>query len=197
MKTKLIIKKNGSIQDQPYLFDDQVILDNFLSMIETNGTFGPKEQVIQHPEIPAIPEVLVTPAVFDSQGVEISPMIPGSPTVDAIAAYTEVIPGYTVELVDITAELAEKARLADLKLKGAEARIACEECLDLIAGHNISANLSSDQITSMSVLFAPIVQALMLNRPSLAKSLISVIVPDGIIVTDQLKADVLADLVRF
>lgn len=104
---------------------------------------------------------------------------------------------YSVEIVDVTAELAEQARIADLKAKGAAARIACQTALDLIAGHNIENAFTSEQITQMVITFAPIQQALMLNRPSLAKTLISAITPDGVIITEQLKTDILADLAGY
>lgn len=88
-------------------------------------------------------------------------------------------------------------RVNDIKAKGAKARLACQSVLDLISGHNQTAQLTSAQITQMTTTFSPVVQALMIYRPGLAKSLIISIVPDEVIITTQLKTDVLAELVDY
>ena len=199
-------------------FDTQLEAEQYIAEVSSKGNWGipeglniiTPEEVIDHPEILPIPEIPahdIIPATFDAQGNELTPMlpaqayVPGVPGVPAwtevIPAVTSVIPGFTVQYTDITAQLAEEARKIDLKAKGAAARIACQNVLDLISGHNVNSALTTDQITTMTTTFAPIQQALLSNRPSLAKSLISVIIPDGIIVSQQIKDDVLAELINF
>jgi hypothetical protein len=97
MKTKIIIKKNGIIQDQPYLFDDQVTLDNFLEMIKINETFGKPE----HQE-------MLTPTINNEDG-----------TVTA-ATYQTIPSEYTIEQSEYIAPIASisprQIRLALLAL---------------------------------------------------------------------------------
>lgn len=98
---KYTVKRNGIIISE---YNSDFADENYY---EEN--WGPKQQVIQHPEIPAIPDTEIIPAEFDSQGVEISPMIPAIKGTSKVDAYEEVIAGYTIEITDITAELEQAA----------------------------------------------------------------------------------------
>jgi len=91
---------------------------------------------------------------------------------------------------------AKRSKESKIEL-GKKARAVCTNCLDLIAGHNLELNLSAEQITQMQTTFANIQSALMTNRPSTAKFLISNLTPDGVIITEAFKAEVLAELVEF
>lgn len=82
-------------------------------------------------------------------------------------------------------------RKKDLLDAGAKARVACVSCLDLIAGFNLSRSLTAEQITQMQSTFSQIQMALMTSRPSTAKFLINAIEVDGILLTTQMKSDVL------
>ncbi len=91
-------------------------------------------------------------------------------------------------------KVARVDRAVPLKKLGNIARKKCDAALDLIAGHN-QQNLSDEQIQQMIESFGPVVQALsVLKMPSLAISLINNIVPDGVIITQELKDDVIAEL---
>lgn len=104
------------------------------------------------------------------------------PTLDELIALIPIV----------QAEQAEVKRKEDLIALGKKSREACDKALDLIAGYNLSNTLTDEQITQMTTTFSPIVMALSVHkRPNLAKSLISAITPDGAIVTEQMKADLL------
>jgi hypothetical protein len=80
---------------------------------------------------------------------------------------------------------------------GKKAREACVRCLDIIAGHNLEQELTAQQITEMQTTFAPIQSALMTSRPTTAKALIQNLVPDNILVSQELKDLVLAELTDY
>jgi hypothetical protein len=80
------------------------------------GTFGQKRQVISHPAISNESQVEISPAVIDEDGVEISPA-QFETQVTEVPAREEVLEGYTVEIVDISAKLEQEAiNAAALKL---------------------------------------------------------------------------------
>jgi hypothetical protein len=98
---------------------------------------------------------------------------------------------YTVEIEDITLVTEKRESLEDKRLKGANARKACIDALDVIAGYNLDRVLSAEQITQMQSTFGTIQSALMTNRPSSAKALITAITPDGVLVSEAMKEDIL------
>lgn len=83
------------------------------------------------------------------------------------------------------------------KGSGKKARNACEEALDLIAGYNLEKNFTAAEITQMESDFGPVVGMLRAFRPTSAKVLIEAIVPDGTILTEEFKSEVLEELVGF
>lgn len=91
---------------------------------------------------------------------------------------------------------AKEAKEAKLQA-GKMAREACIRCLDLIAGYNLEQSLTSEQITEMQTVFAPIQSALMTSRPTLAKTYITALTPDEVLVTQELKDMVLAELANY
>lgn len=93
----------------------------------------------------------------------------------------------------LTAETLRRARIN----AGAAARIACEKVLDLIAGFNLEQSLSMEQITQMQQTFEMAERALRAGRPSLAKGAISMIEPDGVLVTAEMKTEALELLKDF
>lgn len=101
---------------------------------------------------------------------------------------------YSIEVIDITNEVEEKSRKDEIKARGAKARIACRNVLDMISGRNLNAQLNAEQVTYLAVTFSPLVQALTISRPSTAKALILAIEPDGTLITEQLKNDCLEEL---
>jgi hypothetical protein len=83
---------------------------------------------------------------------------------------------------------AAKKSVEDKIALGRIARNACQSVLDLIAGSNVTRELTAEQITLMQSTFGDIERALQSNRPNLAKSLIAQVPVDGVIVTEELKA---------
>jgi hypothetical protein len=97
-------------------FPSQEEAQAWLSSHEGMGTFGQKRQVISHPAISIESQVEISPAVIDEDGVEISPA-QFETQVTEIPAREEIIEGYVVEIVDISAQLAQEAiNAAALKL---------------------------------------------------------------------------------
>lgn len=96
----------------------------------------------------------------------------------------------------LSAKAEQEAKQAKIEA-GKQAREVCEKVLDLIAGYNLSRSLSIEQITQMQALLSNSEAALRAGRPSLAKSLISAIIPDEVLVTAQMKADALELLANY
>jgi hypothetical protein len=92
---------------------------------------------------------------------------------------------------------AEILRVKTLKELGAKSRLACQNCLDIIAGFNLQRQLTAEQITAMQSSFSTIQTALMTSRPTSAKFLIEALTPDGVIVTEIMKSSILAELEEF
>lgn len=97
-------------------FPSQEEAQAWLSSHEGMGTFGQKRQIISHPAISTESQVEVSPAVIDEDGVEISPA-QFETQVTEIPAREEIIEGYVVEIVDISAQLSQEViNAAALKL---------------------------------------------------------------------------------
>lgn len=92
-----------------------------------------------------------------------------------------------------SAEDTRQARIA----AGAAARQACQQVLDLISGFNLEQQLTIEQITIMQQNFELAERALRAGRPTLAKGAIQAIVPDGVIVTQEMKDEALALLAGY
>lgn len=178
-------------------FDTQEEAEQYIAEVSSKGNWGSPQQIINHPEVLEQLAVDAVPAVLDAEGNIITEEIPALPYIAPQAASTEIIAGFTVAYEDITEQLAKEKELNDLKAMGAAARAACNRVMDLVGGYNYSRNLTTEQITEMSTLFAPIVQCLMVSRPSTAKALISAITPDEVLITTQMKADILNELTEF
>lgn len=88
-----------------------------------------------------------------------------------------------------TAEADKKSK----KALGQAARKCCTEVLDLVAGLNITKELTSEQIDLMTVTWGDILTALQNNRPTTAKGLVEAMVPDGTLVTQADKDAVLEE----
>jgi hypothetical protein len=89
-------------------FPSQEEAQVWLSSHEGMGSFGQKRQVISHPAISNESQVEISPAVIDEDGVEISPA-QFETQVTEVPAREEVLEGYTVEIVDISAQLEQEA----------------------------------------------------------------------------------------
>lgn len=71
-------------------------------------------------------------------------------------------------------------------IAGKKAREACQSVLDLVAGFNLEGNLTSEQIDSMVTAMAAPLQALQLNRPTMAKGLIQAVVPSEAVTQEMI-----------
>ena len=173
MKIKLIVKDLQGNEKQTAYFDNQKSIDDFKEVLKQGSLGKPEHQR------------------------ELTPMIHNEDGTITEATY-EIVPSeYQVEILDVTAEHEEKARIDNLIKQGEQAKLACDRVMSLISGYNLTRNLTAEQITEMSTLFAPIIQCLMISRPSSAKALIGQVVPDGVLVTEQIKTDILAELVGY
>lgn len=89
----------------------------------------------------------------------------------------------------------KKSRVESLKASGKKDREISENVLNLIAGFNRDRILTSEQISTMVSTFGPINNLLKDARPTSAKALIQAIVPDGDLVTEEMKEMILDELV--
>lgn len=157
-------------------FPTQGELDSWFSAHKAMGSFGSNESSYKRELTPAVIAEngsVVTPATFE----------------------TVVVPAsYTFTVTDITAQLEAQSEVQAKKDSGKKDREKCEEVLDFIAGSNRDKGLSFEQISEMQVVFANAEKALRSNRPDFALTFISKIVPDGILVTAEEKAECLSIL---
>ena len=94
------IIKNGQVTNSAQ-FPSQEEADTWLARHEGMGSFGQKKETVER-------QVLIFPAVVDSEGLEISPAQFEAQMVD--------LEGYTVEIIDISAQL-EQERINSESLK--------------------------------------------------------------------------------
>jgi hypothetical protein len=102
-----------------------------------------------------------------------------------ISQLYDLIPSVEAEQA---AQAQKQARIAS----GAADRAKCQNALDLIAGYNRERTLSFEQITQLQQTFAQAESLLRASRPDFAKQVITALVPDGILVTQEMKQDVLS-----
>jgi hypothetical protein len=97
-------------------------------------------------------------------------------------------------IAPVTQAQAQQAALANQIASGRADRAKCETALDYIAGVNRSRALTIEQITQMQQAFAQAEALLRASRPDFATQVISAIVPDGELITQEMKDQVLAIL---
>lgn len=90
---KISIIKNAQVTNSAQ-FPSQEEADTWLARHEGMGTFGQKKETVER-------QVLIFPAVVDSEGMEVSPAQFEAQMVD--------LEGYTVEMLDISAQLEQEA----------------------------------------------------------------------------------------
>lgn len=169
MHKKVIVKKNDEIV-QFVIFHDEQVMNEWIEMLSINHPFGKPEHQVK---------------------VDENDM---SDTAEMITVPSE----YEVIIEDITVQVEGETRRLSLIAQGEKTALACKDAFNLIAGYNQFRALSSAQKDQMASLFSPIVQALKIyERPSVAKALVTAIEPDGILVTSEMKADMLEILKDF
>lgn len=99
-----------------------------------------------------------------------------------------------IETEDVSAEYTANAAKEARKQAGKAARLKCNDALDIIAGWNLERELTAEQINTMSSTFAPVLQALQALRPTTAAALIDAIEPDDVLVTQEMKEEILSVL---
>lgn len=74
---------------------------------------------------------------------------------------------------------------------------ACNDAFMYIQGANVERELTSEQKTQMTTLFAPALQAIQVKRPGQLKAYINSITPDEVLITTEMKEDLLEILKVF
>lgn len=120
---------------------------------------------------------IITPAVLDEQGNEISPEV-----FEEIEIPAEFIIEFE-QLPDLSIELEKQAKIK----AGKDAREACQKVLDYVAGANLDRELTIEQITQIQQTFSQAESTLRAGRPTYAKYFISQIQADGVLVTQEIK----------
>lgn len=113
---RVSITKAGAVTNQAQ-FQTQAEADAWLAQEEANGSFGRQEipAVPGVPEVPAVLAVAAVPEVLDADGNVVTAAIPAVEAVAAIPAIPEIpaVPAeFDVTQTDISAQLAEEARIA-------------------------------------------------------------------------------------
>lgn len=98
---------------------------------------------------------------------------------------------YDILKTDVTSIKLEEARVANVLAVGEKIIGLCNSLSKMVVGYNYTRSLTALQIEEMATTFAPVVTLVEGKRPFSAKPLIEAIVPDGTIITEQMKADLL------
>lgn len=163
-------KLSQQITNQGQL-ETQDEIDSWVSSQEAVQAFGKPEH-----------QVVVTEAVYDEE------------TGDLLeeAVYETIPAEYTIEVEDITAQLETDSRIIARVLKGNNSRNAFVAVINYISGYNQERDYTQEQVGTMVQEFGPILYTLNLeNRADTAKEMVQNIVPDGDVVTEEMKSDIL------
>ncbi len=167
-----IKKLDGSYLDHSKFENEEAAMDWFQSRID-KGVYGQKH--VPYSET----EVLVQREVRDENDQIVQEAIYET------VVQEEILAAFSIEF---TEDVPSEQELMQVKIKaGAYARMACQSVLDLVAGYNLDRELTLQQITQMQSTFANAEAALRAGRPTYAKSYISAISADGVLVTQEMK----------
>lgn len=185
---RIKIIREGIITNQAR-FETEEMLNDWLQKEILNLSFGHPERILT--------EQVNEPTIGDD--LKAKATLVEDFELDGIAYKRYTIPAeFTYEIEDITAQVEAEDRRLNLIAQGEKTAQACKNAFNLIAGYNQYRALSSAQKDQMAALFAPVVQALKIyERPSMAKALVTAIEPDGVLVTAEMKADMLEVLKDF
>lgn len=177
---KISIIKDGKITNQAQ-FKNDFDLNKWLDNEIKNNSFGFQERIITDYPIGSIDPELKAKA---TEVIEIN--------IDDRIYYQYRIPSdFSVEIKDITEEIEKQDRINKKIALGELTDNACNTVFKYIQGANVERKLTSEQKTQMTTLFAPALQAIQVKRPAVLKNYIQSITPDGILLTDEIKADIL------
>lgn len=93
---------------------------------------------------------------------------------------------YTITVEDVTSQIEQEQKEAKRKADGEKARLCCTEILDYIAGYNIEQNFSAAQILQLAQDNAQLFNMLNMKMVTTAKSLLSSVVVDGVMIKQEL-----------
>lgn len=183
---KISIIKNNQITNQAEFFNDE-LLNEWLNREILNLSFGyPERDLVDTPTNP-VSEELKAIAISTEQV-----------TIDGVEYTSYKIPSefsYTIE--DITAEVEKQNRIQAKLAIGQITDKACNDAFMYIQGANVERELTSEQKTQMVSLFAPALQAIQVKRPGQLKAYINSITPDEVLITTEMKEDLLEILKAF
>ena len=121
-----------------------------------------------------------------------------SNSADEFGNTTYVLPAeYTYEVVDIANQLALQSDISSKIAAGKNAKNCCNDILAYVAGHNIAASFTVEQIMGMSTTFGSIFTALNMGMASTAKSGLSSVTVDGTLITTELITAVTAIFAQY
>lgn len=180
MKLKLEIKKE-SIVVQTAFFDTLESLNSFLEVLSSGEAWGKPERWLRDSAIYPLSEeekasAIETRLVLDMESEVTEYKFPSE---------------YLTTIEDITLESEKQDRITHKINIGQITDKACNDVFMLIQGYNVERQLTSTQKNEMITLFAPALQAIQVRRPSQLKQYIASIVPDGTLVTEEMKEDIL------
>jgi hypothetical protein len=187
---RLDIYKSGILTNQLSYETDELLEQGF-EYHKSIGSFGGNGYSYQSLVSEEVPAQYEEQEVLDENGqsfdppqfetVEVSPAVP--------AVYEEIVvpADYTFTITDITEELALEKIKQDRIEAGEKARKACQAVLDLVSGYNLDRELTIEQITQMQQTFSTAEAALRAGRPTFAKSFITAIEADEVLVTQEMK----------
>jgi hypothetical protein len=122
--------------------------------------------------------------------IELAPAIQNEDGTITEAIFKIIPSEYSIEILDITAEIEEKERINIQIAKGERSKSICDKALSLIRGYNGS-NLTDEQIMEMMTSFSILNELLRNGWVTKALEIVNAIVPDEVLVSSQMKADVL------
>jgi hypothetical protein len=181
-----IISKNGKVNFSKF-FETSLDAEKFILELDPAKVWEKGERLV--PKSDCTPEEL-------AEALEIIPEVRNEDDEIVTPEMARLPKTYSTLITDITAQVQAEKDKAEKIAKGQKARETCEKVLDLIAGYNLDRELTIEQITQMQATFANAEKALRAGRPAFAKIYINAITPDGVLVTEEMKAAALSLLIE-
>jgi hypothetical protein len=206
----LTIKKQGIVTNGPSPFETEELVLAHVAREEANKTYGETDKWVNENDLsddekleyPVTRKVIIKEASAGSEAVldEYGNILEEAKDASEEVSYLEhFIPKkYEVIIEDVTLIYEKNKRIEEIAASGLKAAMACEKAFNLISGYNQKNNLSVQQIQQMAHSFGSILQALaVMKMPATAKVMISAVDVDGVLVTQDLKDDLLEILKEF
>lgn len=177
---RIKIIKNAQVTNEATFANDE-LLNEWLTTETLNLSFGhPERLIVDYVENPISEELKAI-------AIEVTQVDVNGEMRDQYKIPSE----FSYEIEDITLEVEKQDRIAQKIAIGQITDKACNDAFMLIQGYNIERQLTSAQKTEMTTLFMPALQAIQVRRPSQLKQYIQSITPDGVLVTQEMKDDIL------